>query len=197
MIDGNRPISLTISQLTFLMQLVAHPLSAARQLENGVVDIEETVADNIFIITVMQCEHSNLGVSYTVRDNFLVASADVKEAGLLVKRCSISSIPVFEVQGGVSAGDALSSVWLPGVVPPLIVGLESLLEMGDNAIITLPLKCNAPKGYYKAPPPHLLRQREEREDDSRKRNWSTACTLDFIIDLPKSRVAQAVTVSNS
>ena len=195
--DDNRSLSLTLLQLIILMQLVAHPLSAARQLENGVVDIEETVADNIFIITVMQCEHSDLGVSYTVRDNFLVASADVREAGLLVKRCSISSIPVFEVDGGVSAGDALSSVWLPGVVPPLIVGLESLLEMGENAIITLPMKCNAPKGYYKAPPPHLLRQREEREDDSRKRNWSSACTPDIMIDLPKSRVVQTVTVSNS
>lgn len=179
------------------MQLVAHPLSAARQLENGVVDIEESVADNIFIITVMQCEHSHLGVSYTVRDNFLLASADVQEGGVLVKRCSVSSIPVFEVQGGASAGDALSSVWLPGVVPPLIVGLESLLEMGENTIISLPLKCNMPKGYYKAPPPHLLRQRQEQEEDSRKRNWSPVYTPDLIIELPKSRVMVSATACNS
>ena len=116
----------------------------------------EAVADYIFIVTVLQSQHNQHGVNYTVRDNFIIATVDHKDPlrGLM-KRCSISKMPVFEQREWEE--NALASAWSPELVPPLIVGLESLLLLGHNATIKLPLKCNAAKTYYKSPPPHLLR----------------------------------------
>ena len=116
----------------------------------------EAVADYIFIVTVLQSQHNQHGVNYTVRDNFIIATVDYKDPlrGLM-KRCSVSQMPVFDQREWEE--NALASAWFPELVPPLIVGLESLLLLGHNATITLPMKCNAAKSYYKSPPPHLLR----------------------------------------
>lgn len=89
-------------------------------------------------------------------------------------------------QPGPGEDEALASVWLPSLVPPLIVGLESLLLMGENAVITLPLKCNAAPGYYKAPPPHLLRLRQENAESNKHGSDPTVFGPDNIINLPTS-----------
>ena len=126
----------------------------------------EQVADYIFIVTVLQSQHNQHGVSYTVRDNYIIAAVDFMDPlrGLM-KRCTISKTPVLD-QRGWEEDNTLASAWSPGLVPPLIMGLESLLLLGQNATITLPLKCNAARGYYKSPPPHLLRLLEDNSSAS-------------------------------
>ena len=112
-------------------------------------EAKDALADQIYIITVLQSQYSQYGVNYTVRDNFLVAASDVVDLKHgLVKRTHISRTQVFD-QPGLADEDALASIWSADIVPPLMMGLESLLMLGENATITLPLKCNAPKGYYR------------------------------------------------
>lgn len=169
--------------------MIPHPLSAARQAENGVAVIEEIAADNVFIITVLQSECTQFGVSYNVRDNLLVASADINSPTGLVKKCSISHLPVFE-ERGISAESSLSSVWLPGVVPPLIEGLETLLVMGSDATISLPVKRINTTEYYKRPPPHLLRQLQEKADNIRRKEGPKVHFKDsqFVLPARQDRV---------
>ena len=114
------------------------------------------MADYIFIVTVLQSQHNQHGVNYTVRDNFIIAAVDfIDPVRGLTKRCTISQTPVFDQRWWEE--NTLASAWFPELVPPLITGLESLLLLGHNATITLPKKCIAAKSYYKSPPPHLLR----------------------------------------
>jgi hypothetical protein len=166
----------------FLKQIV-NPLLGKVSKSGEIID---GVADYIFIVTVLQSQYDQFGVSYTARDNFVIAAADFPDPVKgLIKRCSISRTPVFD-QLGPGEDDTLAAVWLPSLVPPLIVGLESLLLMGENAVITLPLKCNAAQGYYKAPPPHLLRLRQENADSMKHGSDPTVFGLDRVINLPTS-----------
>lgn len=146
---------------------------------------KDALADQIYIITVLQSQYSQYGVNYTVRDNFLVAASDVADPKHgLIKRTHISRTQVFD-QPELADEDALASVWSADIVPPLMMGLESLLMLGENATITLPLKCNAPKGYYKPPPPHLLRVLQEN-DSMRSRVSPRTVGPDLVIALPTS-----------
>ena len=148
-------------------------------------EAKDALADQIYIITVLQSQYSQYGVNYTVRDNFLVAASDVVDPKHgLVKRTRISRTQVFD-QPGLADEDTLASVWSADIVPPLMMGLESLLMLGENATITLPLKCNAPKGYYRPPPPHLLRVLQEN-DSMRSRVSSSTVGPDRVIALPTS-----------
>jgi hypothetical protein len=118
----------------------------------------EPIAEHIFMLTVIQSGMTSCGIfGYTVRDNFVVATADVADPVKgLVKKYSIVRMPLFDEHSS-SEADALSSVWFPE--KPLIEGLESLLVTG-NAIITLPLKSSAPKVR-----------------NSRKKSFHTRCNI--------------------
>ena len=117
----------------------------------------------------------------------MVATADVISPKGIIKKYSIFLTPVFDEQK-VAQENALSSVWLPTVVPPLIAGLESLLMMGANAEISLPLKSNAPKGsYYKPPPPHILRQLQD--ENQYQESGFRSCGVDQKFELPQSFAA--------
>lgn len=144
------------------------------------------VADYIFIVTILQSQCDQFGVSYTARDNFLIAAVDVADPIKgLIKKCSIMRTPIFD-QPGPGEDEVLASVWLPELVPPLIVGLESLLAMGENAVISLPPKCNNVTVYYKAPPPHLLRLMQECADRDKHGSDPTVFGPDRVIVLPTS-----------